>query len=142
MFGPILFSFYIAPVVAVIESFGISHHQYADNTQLYLAISSSNWQSKVETIESCLLPVHRWFSVNFLALNPDKTEAIILGTWQQQQWLSRLFNKINVARTEITISESLKTLGVTFDQHLSFKNHVQSVSEACHYHIRALRHIR
>ena len=140
--GPILFSLYIAPVVAVIDSFGISHHQYADDTQLYLTISSSNWQSKVETIESCLLAVHRWFSVNFLALNPDKTEAIILGTWQQQQRLSRLFNKINVAGTEITISESLKTLGVTFDQHLSFNNHVQSVSRACHYHIRALRHIR
>ena len=71
-----------------------------------------------------------------------KTEAIILETWQQQQLLSRLFNKINVAGTDITISESLKTLGVTFDQHLSFNNHVQSVSKACHYHIRALRHIR
>ena len=136
------YSVSIAPVVAVIDSFGISHHQYADDTQLYLAISSSIRQSKVETIESCLIAVHRWFSVNFLALNPDKTEAIILGTWQQQQRLSRLFNKIYVAGTVITISESLKTLGVTFDQHLSFNNHVQSVSRACHYHIRALRHIR
>ena len=31
--GPKLFSLYIAPVVAVIDSFGISHHQYADDTQ-------------------------------------------------------------------------------------------------------------
>ena len=39
-------------VVAVIESFGIYHHQYADDTvdtQLYMAISSSNWQIRFET---------------------------------------------------------------------------------------------
>ena len=71
-----------------------------------------------------------------------RSKQLILGTWQQRRGLSHLFNKINDAGTEITISENLNTLGVTFDQHLSFNNHVQSVSRTCHYHIRALRRIR
>ncbi len=140
--GPMHFTLYIAPVASVINSFGISRHQYTDDTQLYLALSSSNWQDKILLLESCLVAVHKWFSVNFLALNPDKTEALLLGTWQQTRKLSNLFETINVAGTNIAISKSLKTLGVTFDQKLSFDEHVQSVSKTCHYHIRALRHIR
>ena len=39
--GPLLFSLYVAPISNVISSFGISFHQYADDTKLYMNIDRS-----------------------------------------------------------------------------------------------------
>ena len=36
----------------------------------------------------------------------------------------------------------MKSLGVTFDSHLSFDKHINSICRACYFHIRGLRHVR
>ena len=47
--GPILFSLFISPVAGVISNFGVSFHQFADDTQLYIGIDqnplSNHWTS-------------------------------------------------------------------------------------------------
>jgi hypothetical protein len=47
-----------------------------------------------------------------------------------------------VAGSTIAYSVSLKSLGVTLDQSLTFDQHVQNVVKASNFHIRALQHIR
>ena len=38
--GPLLFAAYVSPVGDVIQKAGLKHHQYADDTQLYLSVRS------------------------------------------------------------------------------------------------------
>jgi len=40
--GPLLFSLYVAQLSAVINSFGVVHHQYANDTQLYITVSKAH----------------------------------------------------------------------------------------------------
>ena len=40
--GPLLFTAYMAPIGDVIESFGVSYHQFAHDTQLYVEMDASN----------------------------------------------------------------------------------------------------
>jgi len=42
----------------------------------------------------------------------------------------------------VTLSDSIKLLGVTLDSTLSFDRHVSDIVRSCYFHIRALKHIR
>ena len=44
--------------------------------------------------------------------------------------------------TSIAVSKTVKSLGVTLDEIMSFNSHVDNICKAAHFHIRALRHIR
>ena len=72
---------------------------------------------------------------------PEQTEAIITGTYQQIAKFDQSLG-INVSGTTVPFSSKLRVLGVTLDSRLSFDDHVTSVVRACNYHNRALRHIR
>ena len=68
------------PVAVVIEDFGFKHHQYADDTQLFISLDRSNIQKAIESTREISDMVQRWFQENGLLLNLDKSEAIHLGT--------------------------------------------------------------
>ena len=133
------FSVFTSPVGHIISSSGIHHQQYADDTQLFISFTSSQYDS-IGRLERCLLTLHEWFCVNGLALNPDKSEAIWLITHQR----SRTFpphTSVNVAGSTAQITDKIKTLEVTLDNRLTFDHHVSSISKSCFFHIRAFRHI-
>ena len=139
--GPILFAAYISPVGQLITSHGVEHHQYADDTQLFLAMRASMIRAGLSTLEACTRDVKRWFAENDLLLNADKSEVMMIGTPAQLRAASSV-NTVAVADANLTLSSKLKSLGVILDSRLSFDAHVAMVCKTCNYHIWALRHIR
>ena len=133
-----MFALYVAPVANVIADFGIGHSQYADDTQLYIALKENN---ALPLLSDCSRAVHNWFLLNGLSLNPDKSEAIVIGTGARQRSEGSL-DVVAVADAKIRPSDSVKSLGVIIDNTLSFNAHVSSVCKAAHFHTRALSHIR
>ena len=39
--GPLLFAMYVSPIGQVVDTFGIQHHQYADDLMLHCALTAS-----------------------------------------------------------------------------------------------------
>jgi hypothetical protein len=76
--GPLLFAAYVSPVGDLIESFGISFHQFADDTQLYVGLNSGSAASSMKQLTACTAAVRHWFLLNGLKLNADKSEAMLL----------------------------------------------------------------
>src|ERR1700759_1010211 len=74
--GPILFSAYVSPIADVIAYHGVQFHQYADDTQLYLAIKSD---SDLAKLDECTIVVKDWFTINGMLLNPDKSEVLLVA---------------------------------------------------------------
>ena len=77
--GPFLFSLFTTPVGQLMDGFGVSYHQYANDTQLHMVINTGS----VDKLSTSAYAVTRWHLENGLLLNPNKTEAIVTGTWQQ-----------------------------------------------------------
>jgi len=76
-----------------------------------------------------------------MALNPAKSDAIIIGTAQRAHSYSNL-TSVNVAGTTVPLASNISILGAKLDSNLTLDNHTKSVSWSCFYHIRTLRHIR
>ena len=139
--GPLLFTIFTSPVSNIASLHNVHQHQYADDTQLIISLSPTHFSAEISNLTGCLSALNSWFCINGLALNPDKSDAILLGTRQRSASYSSL-TTVDVAGSGISLSDHIKVLGVTLDKHLTFDDHVNSVSRSAFYHIRAMRHIR
>jgi len=74
----------------------------------------------LDNLTRCIDSLHVWFCANGMALSPDKSEAILLGTRQRAHSYSSLAT-VNVAGSVIPLelADHIKILGVTLDKNLS-----------------------
>jgi len=85
--------------------------------------------------------VKRWFLLNDLLLNADKSDIVVVGTAQQLR-SAAIPTAVDVAGCSLQVSTQIKSLGVVIDDHLPFDRHVSAVASACMYHARALWRVR
>ena len=139
--GPILYCLYTKPVSDIIHRFGLLHHSYADDTQLYITIKKQDcFADKLSDIEQCVSEIKVWMSHNMLKLNDDKTEFIVFKSKHNVNTFAE--QNVQVGGTRVGISSKIKNLGVTFDQTLSMQAHVNTIAKNCFYYLRNIARIR
>ena len=139
--GPFLFCLYTTSISQMINTHDVSHHMYADDTQVYIELSQSDTHKSISSLSDCLTDISLWMKSSKLKLNSNKTEFIIIGTKQQRHKLSNHF-PVKLIDNDISPSDSVRNLGVIFDSDFSFHKHISNICKSCFYHIRDLRRIR
>ena len=139
--GPELFKDYITPLGSVIESHGISFHGYADDTQLYISFKPGlNEEVALNKLQHCIAEVRRWMASNWLKLNDDKTEFIILGTPSN---LAKVATEaITVGDHRITKCHHVRNIGAMFDSAMKMEVQVSKVSQTAWFHLYSISKIR
>ena len=78
--GPILFTMYIKPLSAIIDSDSIIHHSFADDLQLQMSAPPDRISELLHSKQSCISDVKAWSTANMLKLNDNKTELMLVTT--------------------------------------------------------------
>ena len=138
--GPLLFSLYTTPLSHILADSSIQFHFYADDTQLYVSFSCSDSSQSLTKLSSTLDLVHSWFCANRLAVNPSKTEYLLIGNYKQRLKVTNA--SVHFQNLTLTPTDSARNLGVIFDSNLDFKSHISSICRSSFFQIRQLRQIR
>ena len=107
--GPLLFTAYASPVGDLVKSHGVSYHQFADDTQLLVAMNVNDAVPTLERLASCSAAVRSWLLRNDLQLNADKSEAVILGTATQLRSAATI-QAVEVAGSRLQVAPKLKSV--------------------------------
>ena len=135
--GPLLFAIYMLPLGPIINNFtGIKYHFYADDIQLHCSLKSDN-PGILNTLQECLLSIDSWLGNNFLQLNSNKTEVLIVAADQTASKVASFMGSL-----QANIRPHIRNLGVIFDQSMHLDNHVKSLTRTCFYHLRNIAKLR
>jgi hypothetical protein len=120
--GPLLFLLYINDLANV--STTLHFILFADDTNIFY--SNRSCSSLMEIVNLELIHISKWFLANRLTLNVEKTNFINFKS-------HRKIKPINLALVlegnPICQVDSTKFLGVVLDQHLSWKKHINYISQ-------------
>ncbi|KAJ4430346.1 hypothetical protein ANN_22562 [Periplaneta americana] len=116
--GPLLFSIYINDVSKNLQY--CRYHLYADDLQLYIHFRPNTINESIGKLNCDLATVSTWAANFGLALNPSKTQGIIIG----HKRLGNSLNNSNLSvvtlnNTLIPYSSVVKNLGFFFDNNTS-----------------------
>ncbi len=129
--GPILFTIYMLPIGYIIRNHTVYCHCYEDNCRLYSSIKPDE-TNQLAKLQACLK--ESWMTHNFLLLNSDQTEVVVLGP---KQLRNKLTNDITTLDGfTLASSTAVRNLGDIFDLDFSFNSHIKQISGTAFFHLR------
>ena len=107
---------------------------FADDNTIYSC--NNNLQTILKNLKHDMVNVLKWFKVNSMKANPQKFQFMILGKSTRQTII------LNINNIKIRESQSVELLGLTIDNRLTFKDHINMLCHRASYKLHALRRIR
>ena len=120
--GLLLFSIFINDLIHVTEK--LKFIMYADDTTIYFNLDDFDPATIERDINSELEKINVWLKLNKLSLNVKKTKSVIFNRKQKQ--IAEITLSIN--GEDIEHVEHFNFLGIILDENLSWKNHINMLS--------------
>ena len=136
--GPVLFNLYVTSI----DSNGPSNYLlYADDTTLLRHTKVQNLQATITSMQEELDNVNTWSSRKNLSLNSKKTKMMLFSSRQLKRLHQLNQVKIDIMSDHQKIErvDSFQILGVCFNDHLGWKNHINVITKKCYSLLKSLK---
>ena len=138
--SPLLFSIFINNISRVISS---PFHLYADDLQLYRHFDLTELSQAVTCLNSDLVAVNSWAESFGLLVNPDKSQAIIIGSSRLRSKIDwKAVPDIEYSGVKIQYCDKVRNLGLIMDCRMSWVAHVNEVSKRMHFSYHSLKRLQ
>ena len=114
--APILFNLYTTPLSTLITNTSLSHHLYADYTQLFTSLVSKDFPFFINQLQSSVSTISPWMTAKIL--NSSKTKFMPIGLPQQLSKIHSPSLSLPPAQPILPFSSARK-LGFVFNSSLS-----------------------
>lgn len=118
--GPFLFNIYINDILNISSS--IYFVIYADDASLFF--NGDNASDLIDDANETLKKLHIWSKHNALRINANKTKAVLFRPKNRRVNITK---NIFLDSTQIEIVPKFKTLGVVFQENLSWDDHINYI---------------
>ncbi len=110
-----------------------------DVTQLYISSRPGETHQIVKLME-CIVDIKNCMTNNFLLLNSEKTEVLIIGP--KNHTSNNLEHCLTLEGCSLDSSSSVRNLGVLFDSNLSFDSHISNICKTAFFHLKNIFKLR
>jgi len=138
--GPLLFVLYTGDIQAIVESFGLTAHCFADDTQIYFFCRPDEAASLKLRVLECVKALTVWTTSNRLKLNPEKTEFLWAATHRRLHLIDA--SPFELGAASIQPVQTVRNLGVLLDNDLLLSTHISKTVSTCFYQLRQLKAVR
>ena len=138
--GPKLFTKYIKPLSAIINTHSTIHHSFANDLQLQMSALHDKISELLHSMQSWISDVKAWATANMHKLNDNKAE-LMLVTSKRTKHLHNLPTSTTIGNAQIPFKQTVKKLGFTLDCHLTMNAHVSNIAQTCYFELHRLAFI-
>ncbi len=101
---------YMLPLSQIMIKNQITYHSYADDTQIYQALSPNDY-SPINSLCQCIDEINSWMSQNFFQLNKEKNEFIAFGNKDEVLKVNAYLETLSVKQQKKSSKKSLSDSG-------------------------------
>ena len=135
-----MFGDYSSPVADIFRKHDIEFHLYADDTQVYISFPPDQESIAMHKLEQCLSEVRAWMAKNYLKLNDEKTDFIVIGSKHN---LSKVeTSHVTIGNSSIPKSDFVKNIGAYLDKEMTEEKQVSSTCKSAWYSLYELSKIK
>ena len=118
--------------------------QYADDTTLYTSKKVSLLDIAEKEMTDSLQTLTQWSNTNKMSLNQSKTKTILFSTKRLSSVhsLDQYPLKVHIDVDSLKRETSVKLLGVFFDQHLTWQNHITHIISTSYGKLSILKKLK
>ena len=139
--GPKFFNIYVRSQPRIFKKCCFNSTAFADDSNGRKTFALSfQYNVLVNDVKNCIEQVTRWSYIQFLKINPDKTEMILFHPESLKHQV--IIGGTIVGEECIRYSREVKNVGVWLDQHMNLNKHINSTVSHCYHLLKNIGRIR
>ncbi|QJC37765.1 hypothetical protein GJU03_01205 [Enterobacteriaceae endosymbiont of Donacia bicoloricornis] len=136
--GPLLFAIYICDLPNIVKYTKI--HYYADDSQMYISYHPDEMDVAMELLNIDLQNILSFSTSHCLQLNA--TKSVVINFHSKHVKFTPQRQDVKIGSQNLLVVKSSRNLGITFDQHLTFQNHITNIVKSSYAKLRQLYNFR